>query len=90
MKPRVTIQTTLDGALEFYLNETGRDLLVSKLQALDVSNEHFHFGPIGSGTDLEVQTRPYSDDSDAIEWGKFLFRTDDWDKEHFPHVLDPD
>jgi len=37
--------------------------------------------------DVEVSTRPYSPDDQVLEWGKIMFRTDEWDREYFPHVM---
>ena len=87
MKPRITIDLSARGELEIWMNEEGRDLLVRKLQSLSAKNDHFHLAPVGLG-EVEVSSRPYLPDDQLFEWGKVLFRTDEWDKQHYPHVLD--
>jgi hypothetical protein len=89
MKPRITINTRPDGELEIWLNEAGRDLLVRQLQHLSEQSDHFHFGPEDLDGEVPVQSRAYRDGDQVIEWGKVLFRPDEWDAEHFPHVLAP-
>lgn len=88
MNPRITISTDSNGALEIWLNESGRDLLVRELQQLSERSDHFHFGPEELGGEVPVQSRPYCEGDRIIEWGKVLFRTDEWDARYFPHVLD--
>jgi hypothetical protein len=89
VRPRITLNLTTSGELEIWLNEAGRNLLVQKLQALGESNDHFHLAPAGMG-EVEVSTRAYQSGDRVIEWGKVLFRTDEWDRRYFPHVLDED
>ena len=89
MKPRITINLTEMGELEIWVNETGRDLLVSELQRLSEKKDHLHFGPAEIG-ELGVCSRAYRPSDRILEYGKVLFRTDDWDMQHFPHVLDAD
>jgi hypothetical protein len=86
MKPRITISFTADGDLEIWLNEEGRNLLVRELQALSPKNDHFHLGPVGIG-EVELSSRVYRTSDKLIESGKVLFRTDEWDRQHYPHVL---
>ncbi len=90
MKPRITISTNKDGELEIWVNEAGRDLLVKELQHLSETSDHFHFGPQELGGEVPVQDRAYREGDRLIEWGKVLFRTDEWDARHFPHVLEAD
>jgi len=52
------------------------------------NNEHFHLMSKSAPGDVAVSSRPYRPDDKILEWGKVLFRTDVWDKEHYPHVLD--
>jgi len=87
MKPRITISTSAEGELEIHVNEAGRDLLVRELQHLSERTDHFHFGPEDLDGEVPVQNRPYRDGDRVIEWGKVLFRPDDWDARYFPHVL---
>ncbi len=87
MSARITINVTSGGELEFWMNAEEQDLLVRKLQRLNESNEHIHIGPKSMG-DVEVSTRRYRPDDKVLEWGKIMFRTDEWDREHFPHVMD--
>jgi hypothetical protein len=87
MKPRITVSTTNDGQFEIWLNEAGRDLLVKHLLSLDEHNEHFHLGtwPL---VDVELAERPYRPSDKVLATGKILFRTDKWDRQHYPHVFD--
>jgi hypothetical protein len=84
VKPRITMNLTAGGELEIWVNEEGRDLLVRGLQNLNQRNEHFHLFP---GGEVDTSTTAYRS-TDKIIWsGKVLFRTDEWDKQHFPHVI---
>ena len=87
MKPRITINSNNDGELEIWLNEAGRDLLVKELKHLSERSDHFHFAPEEFDGEVPVQTRPYREGDQIIGWGKVMFRPDEWDAEHFPHVL---
>jgi len=86
MSPRITVNLTTDGEFEIWLNEEGRDLLVSKLRRLGEENDHFHLGPKKMG-EVEVSSTPYRPDDKVLEYGKVLFRTDAWDRQYFPHVF---
>lgn len=85
-KARITICQS-DGELQIWLNPAGRDLLVKKLLSLSASNDHFHFMPEDMDGELPVRRVPYSEGDGIIEWGKVLFRPDEWDAQHYPHVL---
>lgn len=87
MKPRITIDTNVNGELEIWLNPAGRDLLVRKLQSLSEKSDHFHFGPEDWNLEIPVQSIAYREGDQIIEWGKVLLRPDKWDVDHFPHVL---
>jgi hypothetical protein len=87
MKPRITINLTASGEFEIWLNEQGRDLLVQRLISLNEQYEHFHLAPSDQG-ELEVSTRAYDPTDTVIEYGKVLFRKDEWDRLYYPHVLD--
>jgi hypothetical protein len=86
MAPRITLNLTADDQLEIWLNPEGRDLLVKELQGLSKRNDHFHFGPSPSG-EVEVSSHTYRSNDKLLEYGKVLFRPDEWDVEHFPHVM---
>jgi hypothetical protein len=88
MKPRITINMTRDGELEISLNHAGRDLLVRELQRLSEHSDHFHLGPEDLDSEVPVRNRAYRTDDQVIEWGKVMFRPDDWDARYYPHVLD--
>jgi hypothetical protein len=90
MKPRITISTTETGELEIWLNEAGRDLLVKELQHLSEKSDHFHLGPEELGGEVPVQSRAYREGDRVVDWGKVLFRPDHWDRQYFPHVLQPE
>lgn len=89
MKARITMATTNDGQLEIFLNAAGRDLLVKELLGLSTEWDHFHFAPEEFEMEVAVQTIPYRNSDRVFEWGKVLFRPDDWDAQHYPHVLPP-
>jgi hypothetical protein len=36
---------------------------------------------------VPTSSLPYHPSDKVLEWGKVLFRTDDWDREHYPHVM---
>ena len=84
MKPRITINTTKDGEIEIWLNSSGRDLLVSELLALNERWDHFHFNP----EEVKASNKAYRPTDTVYEYGKVYFRTEEWDKEHFPHVFE--
>jgi len=86
MSVRITVNLTATGQFEIWLNEEGRDLLVRELQHLIEKSDHFHIGPIGMG-EVEVCSLPYRADDKVLEYGQVLFRTDEWDKQYFPHVI---
>jgi hypothetical protein len=86
MAARITLNLTVDGNLEIWLNPEGRDILVKELQRLSERNDHFHFGPGLSG-EVEVSSRTYRSDDKLLEYGKVLLRPDTWDAEHYPHVV---
>jgi hypothetical protein len=89
MKPRITINETSGGSLEIWFNELGRDLLVNKLQALNEKNSELHLSH-SMGGKVELEYRPYRDTDRVFLYAKVLFRTEKWDRIHYPHVLDPD
>ncbi len=90
MKPRITLSTNKDGELEIWLNEAGRDLLVKELAGLNTKNDHFHFGPEEFDGEVPTQSRAYRESDQLLEWGKVLFRPDEWDQKYFPHLFNAD
>jgi len=86
MKPRITINLNTDGQLEIWLNPQGRDILVAELMRLDESHDHVHLAPDDFG-EVELSTCPYNPADTVIQFGKILFRTDEWDRQYFPHVM---
>lgn len=86
MKSRITMSLSKDGELEIWLNEAGRDLLVTELQSLDRKDDHFHLTTAGP-FDVELSDIPYREDDKCLSQGKVLFRPDDWDQEFYPHVM---
>lgn len=88
MKSRITLSITEDGLFEIWMNREGRDELVRKLKLLDEQYEHLHLEPDETG-DIELSTVAYRPSDKVFEYGKILFRIDEWDREHFPHVLEP-
>lgn len=89
MKPRVTINLNNKGELEIWLNEAGRDLLVKELRNLSAQSDHFHLQPEGFIDQVPTQSRAYREGDQVLEWGKVLFRPDEWDRKYFPHVFEP-
>lgn len=92
MTARITICIRADGSFELLLNEAGRDLMIEELQRLDHKWDHFHMDhyddpDIADATDVILSTIPYRDGDTVIEHGKILLRPDDWDRQHFPHVM---
>ena len=88
MKARITLQLTKEGQLEILLNEAGRNKLVEHLRSLSRTNDHFHMAPAEFGMECAVSEKPYRASDQVLAWGKILLRPDDWDAEHFPHVLE--
>jgi hypothetical protein len=84
VKPRITMNLSAGGELEIWLNAAGRDVLVRELNALNETNEHFHLFPAG---EVDTSATAYRPTDKLIFSGKVLFRTDEWDREHFPHVM---
>ncbi|HZP79158.1 MAG TPA: hypothetical protein VFB45_23685 [Pseudolabrys sp.] len=87
MAARITVNLNAKGELEIWLNPEGRDVFVKELQGLSETNDHFHLAPSFSG-DLVVSSRPYRSDDKLLEYAKILFRTDEWDTQYFPHVME--
>ena len=88
MEPRITISFTDDGQIEMWLNPAGRDALVAALQALNENHEHLHLSP-DTWSDLQLSTRAYRPTDHIVEYGKVLFRTDEWDQQRYPQVMEP-
>lgn len=87
MAPRITMNTTPDGVLEISLNKEGRDLLVRELAGLSETNDHFHLGTF-EGAEVVMRARPYRPTDAILNVAKVLLRPDEWDRTHFPHVMD--
>jgi hypothetical protein len=87
MKPRITFCLTSQGTLEMYFNEEGRKQFIQELAKLNERDEHFHFAPATIDSDLAVSSLPYRAEDKILDYGKVLFRTDEWDKQYFPHVI---
>jgi hypothetical protein len=85
MTARIALDINSAGEFELWLNPEGRDLLVKQLLALSESNDHFHLAPMA--THIELSTRPYRSGDKLLEYGKVLFRLDEWDRKYFPHVV---
>jgi hypothetical protein len=59
---------------------------VQELQALSDRNDHFHLGAF-EGAEVQLQDRAYRPTDTIMHIAKVLYRPDDWDQQHFPHVL---
>jgi len=87
MRPRITLLRTDEGVIELLFNEAGKALLISEIARLGETNDHLHLSTDGGYAEIELSVIPYSPTDQVIGDMKLLFRTDDWDKEFFPHVL---
>jgi len=88
MNSRITLSLDANNKLELWLNKEGRDQLVRELQALDENNDHFHMMlPDYAPSDLPLMPIPYRTTDTVISAAKVMFRPDDWDQLHYPHVL---
>ncbi|WP_421730310.1 hypothetical protein [Brevundimonas sp.] len=86
--PRITFTRATDGLLEIWLNPQGRDLLVEQLLRLSPNDDHHHIMPEGDAfADIPTRSIAYVPGDEVFEFGKVLFRLDEWDAEYFPHVL---
>ena len=94
MRPRVTVSLQPDGSFDIWVNEAGRDLLVSELQGLTEEWEHFHLEyfddpDVADATDVPLSAIAYRPEDKVLLNGKVLLRTDKWDAENYPHVMAP-
>ncbi len=87
MRPRLTMNIDSDGVFEIWMNEAGRDLLVRELQSLNDRDDHFHLGSY-EGSEVRLSTKAYRPTDTMVHAGKIHFRTDAWDRAHFPHVME--
>jgi hypothetical protein len=81
------MNVTQEGRFELWLNPAGRDAIVRELQALSETHDHFHLGP-SEDAEVEVKSRAYRPTDTILSIGKILFRTDEWDRTYFPHVME--
>lgn len=90
-RPRMTV--VIDGEVkgsrevQLLLNPVARDLLVAELMKLDRSNDHFHLLSFEEWSELTLSTIPYTTGDELVPAVKVSLRYDDWDAEHFPHVM---
>jgi hypothetical protein len=92
MRARVTVSVRPDGSFEIFVNEAGRELLIKELVGLSERWDHFHLDhyddpDIADATDVPLSGIPYDADDRVLLNGKVLYRPDNWDAEHFPHVM---
>jgi hypothetical protein len=69
------------------MNEEGRALLLRELQLLSDRDDHFHLGTY-EGSEVRLSAKAYRPTDTIIHTGKIYFRTDEWDRTHFPHVME--
>lgn len=86
MEPRITVSLNAEGVLEIFLNEKGRERLIQELEKLDHSHEHFHLS-VDEWAEVELRATPYDSSDKIIEYGKVLFRPDEWDRQYYPHLF---
>lgn len=94
-KPRITVVVKKDENGEpaevfFYFNPEGRDLLVEELQRLSEKSDHTHMGPEDWGMEVALDQVPYVEGEIVPGHVKLMFRTDEWDRQYFPHVMKDD
>ena len=92
MRPRITVSVGPDGSFDICLNEAGRDLLIKELQSLGEGWDHFHLDhyddpAIADATEVPLSAIPYNAEDRVLLNGKVLFRPDEWDTKHYPHVM---
>ena len=87
MAPRITINLATGGELEIWLNGEGRALLIRELQSLNEKSEHFHLSAWGDA-EVRLGRNAYRPSDKIIGLAKILFRTDEWDRQYYPNVLD--
>lgn len=85
--PRITLTRDKDDNFQLWLNPEGRDLLVNELLGLSATSDHIHVEPAYMEPELAFRTVAYQEGDTVMSWGKILFRPDQWDEEHFPHVM---
>ncbi len=71
-----------------YLNQEGRDELVSELQNLSKGSDHFHMQPEEWAMEVPLRMIPYNEGEIIPAHVKVVFRPDDWDRQYFPHVME--
>ena len=90
--PRITIEVPdADSPQEVfvYVNPEGINQLISDLKKLSEDHDHFHlFSEDWGGYDLS--TEKYDPKATTAKHLKVMFRPDEWDKKHFPHVMPKD
>jgi hypothetical protein len=94
-KPRITVVVKKDEKGEpaevfFYVNSEGRDQLVGELQHLSEQSDHFHMEPEEWAMEVPLGMVPYEEGEIIPTHVKMMFRTDDWDRQNFPHVMKDD
>lgn len=88
-RPRLTVQ--IDGSeVILCLNPEARTRLISELQSLGRDNDHFHVLGPEAGDVLHTSQIPYVPGDRLAYALKVCLRYDDWDAEHFPHVMNSD
>lgn len=73
-----------------YLNLEGRDQLLSELQHLSESSDHFHMQPEDWAMEVPLRMIPYVEGEIIPAHVKVMFRPDAWDEQYFPHVMNDD
>lgn len=77
----------VSGFAELWVNEQGRDLLVRELAASSAQSDHFHLGAF-EGAEIGLGVHAYRPTDTVLHVGKVMFRPDEWDRTHFPHVME--
>jgi hypothetical protein len=89
-RARLTVQINgRDDDVTLYLNPAARERLIAELLKLNRADDHFYILGPETGDELQTSQIPY-EPGDQLAWSvKVLLRYDDWDEEHFPHVMAP-
>ena len=91
--PRITVVTLQDETgkatgVNLYVNPEGRDLLIEELNRLSESSDHFHMDAAEWAMEVPLGMNAYIPAEETVVSNmKVLFRTDDWDRQYFPHVV---
>lgn len=92
-RKRMTVEVSVangSAEVQLFLNPAARKQLIEELLKLDRIDDHFHvYNYDAVGDDFQLYQTPYNAGQAVAAHFKVLLRYDDWDAEHFPHVMVP-